>query len=167
MIYNPNRINVVVGTDVSSDHKDTYHDDANIVEVTELTQQPGFTVDFYFDKFVVTDYFANFLKLDVLGYYEGNPAHDVKIYVYNWLTESWGSFTHEPADPDADFPDVAAEAEYTFYGKPSAGWQSEINGTIIIRINHDSSGSAGHDFYVNKMTLEAVVFGNIDGAGQH
>ena len=167
MIYNPNRIDVVVGTDVSSDQKDTYHDDANIVEVTELTQDPGFVVDFYFDKFVVTNYLANFLKLDILGYYEGNPAHDVKIYIYNWNTESWDSFAHEPADPDADLPSVAAEAEYTFYGKPTMGWQSEINGTIIIRIRHDSSGSAGHDLYVNEMTLEAVVFGNIDGAGQY
>jgi hypothetical protein len=166
MIYNPNRINVVVGTDVSSDHKDTYHDDTNITEVTELTNAPGFTVDFYFDKFVVTNYLANWLKLYIRGWYNGNPAHNVKVYIYNWITESWDGFTDDPADPDADMPDVAAEAEYTLYGKPQGGWQSEINGTIIIRINHDSNGSAGHDLYINEMTLEAVVVGNIDGAGQ-
>ena len=166
MIYNPNRIVVVTGTDVSSDHKDTYHDDANVVEVTELTQDPGFVVDFYFDKFVVTNDFANFLKLYFRGYYEGNPAHDVKIYVYNWFTELWDGFTHEPADPLADLPDESSEQEYTIYGKSRAGWISGINGTIIIRVRHDSSGSAGHDFYCNEITLEAVVFGNIDVAGQ-
>ena len=167
MIYNPNRINVVVGTAVDDDHLSTYHDDANIVEVTELTSDPGFTVDFYFDKFVVTDYYANFLKLYIRGWYDGNPAHDVKVYIYNWITESWDAFTDDPADPDADIPDGAAEAEYTLYGKPEAGWQDGINGDIIIRINHDSSGSAGHDLYVNEMTLEAVTLGNIDGAGQN
>jgi hypothetical protein len=167
MAQNPNSIVVVVGTDVSSDHKDTYHDDTNICEVTELTQTPGFTVDFYFDKFVVTNYLANFLKLYIRGWYNGNPAHNVKVYVYNWITESWDDFAHEPADPDADMPDEAAEVEYTIYGKPNGGWQDSINGTIILRINHDSTGSAGHDLYINEMTLEAVTFGNIDGSGQN
>ncbi len=162
LVRNPNKITVVAGTDVSSDHKDTYHDDANVVEVTEVAATPGFTVDFTFDKFRVDNYFVTYLQLYILGWYDGNVSHDVKIYIYNWLTESWDGFTSD----DADIPDTAAEAEYTFLKKMGPGLSSGLNGTVLIRIQHDSAGTGGEDLYVNKMELSGIILGSIHGAGQ-
>lgn len=162
LVRSPNKITVVAGTDVSSDHKGTYHDDANIVEVTEVAATPGFTVDFTFDKFRVDSYFVNYLELYILGWVDGTIAHDVKIYIYNWNTESWDGFTGAASD----IPDTAAEAEYTFLKEMGPGLSSGINGTVLIRIQHDTAGVVDEDFYVNKMTLTGIVLGNIDGAGQ-
>ncbi len=162
LVRSPNKITVLVGTDVNSDHKGTYHDDANIVEITPVAATPGFTVDFTFDKFRVDSYFATYLELYILGWFDGDPARDVKIYIYNWLTDTWDGFTAAAAD----IPDTAAEAEYTIRKEMGPGLSSGINGTVLLRIEHVDLGVVTENFYINKMTLTGIVLGNIDGAGQ-
>ncbi len=163
LVRSPNKITVVTGTDVNSDHKGTYHDDANVVEVTPVAADPGFQIDFTFDKFRVDSYFATYLELYILGWFDAATALDVKIYIYNWNTDTWDGFTAVAAD----IPDTAAEAEYTFLKEMGPGLSSGINGTVLIRIQHDDTGVVTDNFYINKMTLSGIILGNIDGAGQY
>lgn len=157
-----NRVEVIAGTAVGQDWKDTFHDDAAIYVLTEVTATPGFECIWHFNRFRVSTEFANTFKLEVVGYYEGNPAHDVKIYIYNWVTGAWDAFTSE----DGDFESRADETTYTFYKDFGVGMQEFLNGPVLIKIKHDSNGAAGHHLHINRMLLSGVVIGNIDGAGQ-
>jgi hypothetical protein len=162
MEHYPTTYDVNYGTKVGAkDQKRTYHQDSSLVEVTELTGANPLQVDFTFEKFSVDSDFASYLKLELYGHYEGNPAHDVKIYIYNWITESWDAFTNQTQD----LPSDTEHDTYTFYRKMGGGLMSS-DGQILIRVNHDSNGSAGHHLYIDTLKLSGVVLGSVDGAGQ-
>ncbi len=162
--YNPNRVTVVAGTAAGQDFKETYHDDANIYELTEVAATPGFDIILDFDKFRVDSDFVNYFKLEIVGWYDGGPVHNKKIYIYNWATDTWDAFTPRYDD----LPKAAAEGTYTFYKEMGFGLQEEYNGKVRIKISHDSPvGTAGHKLYLNRVKLSGIVLGVIEGAGQY
>ena len=161
--FYPNSVDVLAGTAVGQDWKEVYHDDANVYELTEVTATPGYEIVFNFDRFRVDDDRVNTLKLDFLGWYEGNPAHNVKLYIYNWITEAWVALT----SADDDFVDNTAEQTLTFYKETAPGFSSGLNGRVLIKIKHDSPGSAGHLLTINQLKLSAVILGTNEGPGQY
>jgi hypothetical protein len=165
--YNPNNVEVVAGVPepVAGNlyHKQMYHDDSSIFDLTEVAATPGFEIILDFDKFRVDSDFANHFKLEVIGYYKGDSGHKKKVYIYNWITETWEAFT--PAYDD--FPRATVEGTYVFYSAFNVGLQEEFNGKVRIKIKHDSPGKAGNKFYVNHVKLSGIVLGVIEGAGQY
>ena len=163
-INKPTRITVHTAGTPKGDKTflDAWKDDSDIIVVVEETGAPGFVIDVYFDDFIADNDYATYFSLYLKGYYEGNAAHNVKLYVYDWANEEWDAFTSEVRD----FPHVTAEAEYTFLRKLGGVHMSD-DGTVLIRISHDNNGSAGHHMHINQMYLTTQVLGSIDGAGQY
>lgn len=90
------------------------------------------------------------VKVTINGYYAGNPAHNVKIYAYNW-----GGFVYDALTADAaDFPSDSSDQDYAFWVTNPAHFNS---GSIKLRINHVSSGTAGHFFYLDQLRLHTTT----------
>jgi hypothetical protein len=88
------------------------------------------------------------LKLSMNGYYDGNPAHDVKVLAWDY-TLGTPAFVNVTGAAQ-DLPDAAADADYL--------WTLDISknvsgGAVKIRIDHLDSGSAGHYLYIDKLAL--------------
>ena len=123
---------------------DVYADDGSLLQIDEASGSvPGFGMTFRFINVpdcAKTAYFK--------GYYEGNPAHNVKIQVYNQSTESWDNFTADTRD----FPSNASEQSYNFaVPLPCANYLT--GGEMLIRIVHTSQGTPGHYFYIDHFYL--------------
>ena len=133
---------------------DTYKesDNTNLVlnEVTGVYTDPiaggGFTYDFEYGIF--DDVPSSNVDLYFVGYYQGNPAHNVKLQQWNYTSSSWVNVTTSTND----FPSSATEQSYVFFLLDAADYIS--GGNIRLRIIHTSSGSALHYLYVNKLYLE-------------
>jgi hypothetical protein len=134
-----------IGSISSGALTDVQADDANLLELNEITGSPGFDYVFLFTK-VKTSNIEIWLK----GYYEGNPAHNVKAKVMNWTTYEWDDLTGDAGD----FPSRSDEAQYSFSLTTDSYVSSE--GHLAFCVVHESNGSAGHYFRINELKLVEV-----------
>ena len=88
------------------------------------------------------------VTVNMVGYYEGNPAHDVKIQVYDWIAQDWVNLTAAATD----FPSRSTPDTYQF-SIPSPCDDYLDSDEMRIRIIHTSNGSAGHDLYIDHLYL--------------
>jgi len=124
---------------------DVVLEDTNRLQLNEVV---GDAFDFVFFFEGVLD--IN-LKVDIVGYYEGNPAHNVKISIHNLLTHEWEDLTVDTQD----FPDNNTDQTYSFNLPTPRDTYRSSNGDIRLKIKHESNGSTGHYFWLNKMELNA------------
>ena len=91
------------------------------------------------------------VRLEVLGRYEGNPAHNVFLEIYNYNTTAWDRVTAEATD----FPDSAVDADYFFRLPQSADYLS--GGECQVRIRHDSAVVNSHYMYVDYIEIHQAT----------
>lgn len=126
-------------------HLKTHFDDGVELEVGEQTGIPGFDFDFTFgEHYAVTE---TKLVANFKAWYDGNPAHNVKLQQYNFNTTSWVNVTAAAQD----FPDAASEQTYKFNLIDDADYLD--GGLIKLRIIHTSSGNLTHTMYIDHLYL--------------
>ena len=82
------------------------------------------------------------------GYYQGNPAHNVKIRIWNVSLEQWDDFTGAAND----FPSAGSDQTYIF-AFPGDSSNYIDNDIVRIKIIHVSAGNATHLFHINQIIL--------------
>ena len=107
----------------------------------------GLTIDFEFG--IYDNVPSSNVDLYVDGYYEGNPAHFVKLQQWNYTTGGWDNVTNDAKD----FPSTTSQQSYVFTLLDRADYIS--SGNIKLRVIHLSNGSAGHYFHIDKFYLAA------------
>ncbi len=123
-------------------------DDAELV-LNEVTGTPGFDYVFRFGRDQDVPYTG--IKVMFEAWYEGNPAHNVKLQQYNYNSTSWTDVTGDAQD----FPDAASEQTYSFNLIDDPDYLS--SGEIQLKIVHTSPGSAGHYLHIDNMYLADAV----------
>ena len=97
---------VTDGTLTSGDKKSTYREDGEELLITEVAADPGFAVIFTFSGIRVLSKYANQIRVNIVGWYEGAANHDVQVHLWNYVTEAWESMTGDAKDlPDGTAPD--------------------------------------------------------------
>lgn len=124
------------GTDVYNSHVD----DNNFDHINEVTGVPGF--DFYYKHKNVLETCSK--SLHVVGYYEGNSAHEVWLYIRNFDLNQWDRVT----TAEDDFPDSPSKQIYHFPLPISADYISGTN-EMWFRYYHEDSGNPSHDFRID------------------
>jgi hypothetical protein len=107
----------------------------------------GFTIDFEFGEY--DDVPGTNEDLYIEGWYEGNPAHNVKLQEWNYTSSEWVDVTAATND----FPSDTSEQSYKFFLNDSASYTE--NGNIRVRIIHTSAGVSGHQFHIERLYLQA------------
>jgi hypothetical protein len=125
---------------------DVYEDDANDLVLNEINNTPGY--DFEFRWTGVPDVV---LQLTMLGYYNGNAAHNVKLYQWDYTDEEWDAVTAEAQD----IPEDSSEQAYQWtLLTPNSRYIS--GGELRIQIVHTSAGNPTHDLILNLFILEDI-----------
>lgn len=143
----PETLTPTVGGIDSGELSDAWTDDDNLLVLSEVSGPTGFSYSFEFGgggDAVPTGY----VKVTVKGWYEGNPGHNVKIAVWNFGSMDWDDLT---AAGD-DFPSAASEQTYLFQ-TPNPAENYVQAGLMHLRIQHDTAGSAAHDFSIDQINL--------------
>lgn len=88
--------------------------------------------------------FAGFpAKIDFTGYYDGNPAHEIDLYLWDWTDSTW-DLVQADAIPDTSGADVNYE-----YAVPSPQTNYVSGGVATSRWYHSESVIASHDFAID------------------
>lgn len=141
----PSSVSVSVGSIDSGTVDDTHSDNGVELVINETNGTPGFTFDLVFGE--ENSASTTTLDVNIYGYYDGNPAHNVKLQQYNYNTTSWTNVT---ADAN-DFPAAGAEQTYQFSLIDDANYQS--GGQLQLRFNHTSAGNQIHNFHLDFVRL--------------
>ena len=147
-------VNVTANAIIAGSVTDTYTDNGTHLQIDEsVGAAPCLDFDFTWSG-LPTNYYPE--KVTLNGYYDGNPAHDVFIYMWNYDTTAWDRLTADAQD----FPDAAADDDYEF-DVPTVDTENYFDsGAAKVRINHTSNGTAGHDFYVDQILLTRPATNN-------
>ena len=100
-------------------------------------------------QFIFTGLAGNPKTVNLEGRYEGNPAHNVWIYAWNFLTSAWDRLTAAAQD----FPNSATDMTYSF-SMPADPTNYISGGETRIRIYHDSAAVATHYMYVDYIGIQ-------------
>jgi hypothetical protein len=156
----PAEVDVIVGTIAAGDKFSVRENDVDILEITEIAgalPTGGFDVVFTFRGVMPPWYRRITLKAFFEGYYDGNAAHEVKLYIWNYDTDAWDPVTADTKD----FPDETAEESYEFEvetgpytdGTVAERLRYEGTGEIKLRVFHDDAGNGAHAMFFNRVTV--------------
>ena len=124
---------VLLGTVVTGDINSTHVLDGVYWEIAET------------DKFQI---YINFTltgiaeQFRLVGRYEGNPSHDVKLYIWDYDIIDWTAVTVE----DNDFISSAVDSDFVFM---LASNNYSYNNITQMKVEHISNPVASHDFYID------------------
>jgi hypothetical protein len=134
-------ITLNTGTLDSGTVDDTKAIDGVYYHVGEVTGSPGFEFEINFTLAKDPG------RVEIVGRYEGNAAHIVLIYAWNYTLAQWDRFTSDARD----FISSTEDAVFIFDYDDLAGSISDyISGTDSkVKIEHTTSGNANHNFYLD------------------
>lgn len=145
MPYHAYSVTVNTGTITSGTVNTTRASDDSRLAVREVIGTPGFDVVFLF-KAVPDEQ----TSLHIEGYYDGNVAHVVKLYIWRYSTSSWVAVTANEKDIAAGTVDVL----YSFnLPNPLTNYLS--SGDMQIQVYHSSPGNVTHYMYFDHVYLQA------------
>ena len=141
----PYSMSITYGTLACGGVSSLYSADGNIMQVNEPAgSDPGFNIQLGFINVP-----GGSKDIFVVGYYDGNPAHNVKLQIYNYTTPGWEDVTGDVRD----FPSAGSQQSYQFtMPSPYSDYISSDN-EVLIRIRHTSTGSSGHYMYLDQVYL--------------
>lgn len=150
------------GTLTSGDKFSTRREDGENLQITEVAANPGFAVIFTFSGIRVLSKYANQIRVNIVGYYDGAANHDVQVHLWNYVTEAWESMTGDTKD----LPDASAQDNYQFSKdvgdymqverfKAYVGYDREVK----VRIYHDDTGNVNHDLYIDHLYVDFPTLG--------
>ncbi len=142
--YNVSDIHVIKGTYVSGDLTSLEFDDVDYYLVNEDIGIEGFDVRFNF-----TNIPNNTISLShrILCEYEGNPAHDVNIEVFNFTNDMWVNSIH--------VPEHSLRWDNNSMSLNSIDFNND--GDVWLRIVHYTSGVETHYLNVDYFQLKAFI----------
>lgn len=142
--YNVSKVNIVRGTYVSGDLASLEYDDADYYLVDEVVGVEGFDIRFNFTGVLNT---SISLSHRILCEYEGNPAHDVDIEIWNFTGSNWVDSLHIP--------------EHGFIWNNNSMSLRSIdfnnNGDVWIRVVHHTGGVGTHYMNFDYVKLRAFI----------
>lgn len=142
------------GAHISGTVEDTWSYDASVLDIREVTGAPGF--DFYFTfKNIPTD--IQWLDVDIWGRYEGNPAHQIKIRVWDWVAGVWDNIF----GGSTDWPSGPSIVKRDFPIENPIGNDYIQDGEMRIQFYHASSGNTSHHFYTDEIKLERAYVNDL------
>lgn len=155
-------VEVTDGTLTSGDRQDTYREDGEELLITEVAANPGFAVIFTFSDIRVLSKYANQIRVNIVGWYEGAANHDVQVHLWNYETEAWVSMTGDAKD----LPDATAPDNYQFSidvgpymlverFKAFVGYNREVK----VRLYHDDNGNVNHDLHIDQIYVDFPTVG--------
>ena len=153
---------VTDGTLTSGDQTTTYREDGEELLITEVAADPGFAVIFTFSGIRVLSKYANQIRVNLVGWYEGASGHDVQVQLWNYVTEAWESMTGDAKD----LPDETAPDDYQFAidvgdymqverFKAYVGYDREVK----VRLYHDDTGNVLHDLHIDQIYVDFPTVG--------
>jgi len=134
---------VTVGTQVNT-YVNTWAEDGSIHGAIEINANPGLVMVYTFTNIPV----ISKLAIKFHAYYDGNPAHTVKLQIMNWNT-TWEDVTAELTD----FPSESSLQDYRFFVPDLTNYISGTN-EISLRIDHNVQGTPGHTMDIDYMWLD-------------
>ena len=111
---------------------------------------PAFSYDFYFED-IPDDVAVNQqgFGIHMTGYYKGNPAHRVKLSIYNYNTTSWEYLTAQTRD----LPSRATPLHYHWFLDNGSGDYVDGTGQFRLRFAHINNGSNLHLLHIDCLYL--------------
>jgi hypothetical protein len=126
---------------------DTKSDNGVRLIFDEVTGAPGFRIEFGFAYLPIG---ITKLRIHINGFYDGNPAHNVKLLKYNTNTTNWDNVTGDTTD----LPDETGDQDYQFDVLDLSDYVS--NRQFKLAIEHVSNGSVGHTLNIDLLQLEDI-----------
>ncbi len=136
----PTGLNVIVGTTITGNLASLQAQDANVLQVQEVSgAPPGFNVQIDYTGVGVL---PGSFKL--YGRYQGNAGHTVNVQAWNWTTSAWTTIS--------TLPSALTNGTYTY---PLTNSQF-LSGTgqVRVRVYHASGGSDTHNLYIDRAWLQ-------------
>ncbi len=144
---NPEELDIIVGGIDAGVLSDVYSDNGVYLVLEEDNATPGFDYHFIFRHGTNEEY-----SVVLKGHYNGNPAHIVLFYQWNFDLSSWDRVTINAND----FPSNPAEQTYKYpLLLPLVDYVS--GGEFRLRILHTSPGNPIHQFLIDDMLLVLVT----------
>ena len=144
---NPEALTITAGAISSGTLADTWSDNNTELVLTETIGSPGFDYSFTFYDVVP----AATRSLLLRGEYDGNPAHDVKLYAWNFTGSTWTALTGNTDD----MPSSATEQTYRFPLPYGTDYIS--SGEMRLRIAHTSPGNPIHLLHIDELALDSTL----------
>ena len=118
--------------------------DGNKLDLGEVGgAPPGFDYEFHFLNVPANEVFG----IRMVGFYEGNAAHIVKLYEWNFITAGWDAVTNATKDIE----DALVDQTYVWMG---GGPDYISGGEYRLRMFHPSSGNPGHELHWDIIWLD-------------
>jgi len=140
-VVTANSITLAAGTATSGAVADTRTLNETYYVVQETAK---FDIQYIFTGLTGSPRIVNFV-----GRYEGNPAHDVWIYAWDFNLSSWTRLTAAAQD----FPSSSTDAAFVFEF-PSNVTDFISAGETRVRIYHDSAAVGSHYFYTDYIAIQ-------------
>jgi len=136
---------VTTGTPISGTIADIQTFNGIFYEVAEVTGVPGFEIEL---SFIDTEKKASIFEF--IGRYNGSAIHIVKIRAFNVTSQTWVDVSSETDDlPSYEYLDYVKRFKII----PAIADFYDTSGTIKIMIIHNTSGTAGHEFYIDRAAM--------------
>ncbi len=140
-IRRPTSVSVIDGTITSGTVNDV--NTVNMVYLV-VNETGSWRIDFNFGNMQNIP-----TRVKVVGFYDANPNREVKIYGWNYVTNSWIAFTSNATD----FPNASGNKVYFFnYGENRVDFVKDGKAAIEIRLL--SSPNDNYDFYVDQIVID-------------
>ena len=111
--------------------------DDNSYNLSEIIATPAFDVYFNFSAN------NNITYLNILAFYVGNPAHVVNVDIKNKVNYSWLTLGK-----------IVDGTDWVWYNFTINDTDYSADGWVSVRIQHTSSGSAGHYLFIDYAEVE-------------
>jgi hypothetical protein len=135
------------GTWITGTVEDTWTENLTYLQIKEDGGAEGLVFSFTFLN--IPDW-VQWIDVDIIGRYEGNPAHVIKIRVWDFNLTQWDNITTAAND----FPSGDVDIKRDFQIEDPQSNDYLQNGEMRIQIYHPDSGNPNHEFYVDKIYLE-------------
>ena len=138
--YHVSHLVINTGAITAGSVEDTRADDGSDLILAELAGAPGFDYEFHWKNVPAGEIFG----VRINGWYDGNLAHLVNVYQYNFVTPGWELL--------GILPDAVAEQDYVWM----AGGPDYISGGGEFRlwIDHPGAGNPGHTLNIDYLWLD-------------
>ena len=136
--YNPSVLNVVVSDGYTGDIDSVQTvDDADVLQVEELSGFPGFDIRFTFTGVVA------FNNVSLLEQYTGGQNHTIYVQVYNPTSTLWETISEYTDDGAPQYRSIAVYNGQIYNDA----------GTVIVRVYHLSNGNTSHFQVIDYIAL--------------
>lgn len=142
MTFNATQYHNTTGAITEGQLNSTYWIDADVINISEVVNAPGFDFRFNFTGMAVSN--EGYVRFDLNTQYEGNPSHVVYYQLYNRSSLTWDTLGR------------LTEGGFLNYSYTVTANDSKSAGIIMTRLYHASAGDINHYQSVNLISATEV-----------